>query len=107
MLANLHASKWSSILRSASALALRTSSRVDTIFGNTQDWTSGNCCACSSARGAITFAYVTCRNWQPNNKWKWVNTYHIIQKYNLTKKKKKKKRMNIYFFILFFIIKKI
>ena len=60
MLANLHASRWASILRSASALALRTSSRVDTIFWNTQDWTSGNCCACSSARGDITFAYVTC-----------------------------------------------
>lgn len=58
---NLHIKTWESILCSASALALRTSSEVDTNFGNIQDWTSGNCCASNSARGKTTLAYVACK----------------------------------------------
>lgn len=57
---NLQDKTWASILFSASALALRTSVKLDTSFGNTQDWNWGNCSASKSARGAITFIYVTC-----------------------------------------------
>ena len=57
----LHIWAWASILRSASALAARTSSEVDISFGNTHDCTSGNCSASKSASGEITFEYVTCK----------------------------------------------
>lgn len=39
---------------SASALTLRTSSNVDTNLGKTQDWTSGNCLASSSASSIMS-----------------------------------------------------
>lgn len=56
---NLHMRAWASSLRSASALALRTSSEVETNFGNTQDCISGNCSASNSARGETTFTIET------------------------------------------------
>lgn len=65
---NLHMRTWASIFRSASALALRISSAVDTNLGRTQDWTSGNCCASNSARGEMAFIYVTCKMGQLNKK---------------------------------------